>query len=174
MLQTSLWRNSLVPKRNMDLKLPSQRLGLARMLALYRMTAKGEGSVEFSYSKAWVWLSASMLLPHVGWGAGGAKLNVLSGAFLDWGQGGVVVFNIHVVLWINMFSIVYFGRRGGVHGRQGGAMWSSYTNTRCWSAPLYVDGGVSRSLKGVIKIHNRVHKTGIHYTTLGCYHRWWR
>ena len=49
MLQTSLWRNLLVLKRNMDLNLPSQRLGSAGTLALYRIMARREGSVKFLY-----------------------------------------------------------------------------------------------------------------------------
>jgi len=45
MLHTSLWRNSLVPKRDVAIKLPSHRLGSARTLALYGMTMGGESSV---------------------------------------------------------------------------------------------------------------------------------
>ena len=78
-----------MPKRDVDLKSPSQRLGSAGTLALYGMTAGGEGSLEFSYSKAWVWLSASMLLPHAGRDAGRAKSNVLSGAFWIGGEGAL-------------------------------------------------------------------------------------
>jgi len=33
-----------------------------------------------------------------------------------------------------------------------------------------VDGSAYKLFKGVLKIHKRVNKTGIHYTMLGHYH----
>jgi len=143
----------MVPKRDVDLKSPSQRLGSAGTLALYGMTAgggrffgvfifEGLGVVERLHAVA-----ACRLRRRE------SEVECPVRGILDWGRGGVVTYDVHVVLCTDAFGTVHFRRRGGVHWGGGGAPRSSYTDTRRWSVPLYVDGGVCRSPKSIIKIH---------------------
>jgi len=59
-----LLRNLFVPKREVAVKLPSYKLGLAGTLALYGMTVGGEGSVDVTMSLAEVGLRVSSLETH--------------------------------------------------------------------------------------------------------------
>ena len=66
MLQTSLLRNSFVPKRKVAMKLPSQRLESAGTLALYGMTMGGKGSIDMHISPIDVGLGVSSWETHGG------------------------------------------------------------------------------------------------------------
>jgi len=55
----SLLRNLFVPKKEVAVKLPSHKLGLAGTLALYRMTVGGENSVDMTVSLVEVGLRVS-------------------------------------------------------------------------------------------------------------------
>ena len=59
MLLMSLLRNSLVPNRDVTMKLPSHRLEFTGTLTLYGMTSGGEGSAERSISLMFIELGAS-------------------------------------------------------------------------------------------------------------------